>query len=286
MKHPLISTLLITSTILFGGTGHSKTVDWTPYVKDMTNSCDDSKIMKLFYELKFDDNGKIISWGKLPKTLKSSIAKSDGYGNFYLTNATVFGQPITQIYTSEESDGDSTILTFTNANFMSLLPKFTLSDGNRTYKAGTKHYWVNEIILAEKKANHLYTNYHHETLLNSYTPNDYKNADKELISMFVNEQKKQTEYYDDTLNENISKSFYKEQNKLLNQLLKTHAAYQKQFEHTNNKTINKGTGYLKNHIIKTYKTHATGYQIHDTEIVTTLVFNKAERTIGCNSRTW
>ena len=286
MKQPLITALLLCSAIVISPTSHAQTADWTPYVKDMMNSCNTKKLMEMSYDMKYNNNGKIINWGKLPKTLKSSIEKSDGYGNFYLKNATVFGQPLTQIYTSEESDGDSTILTFANDGFISLLPKFTLSDGKRTYKAGTKHYWVNEIILTKQKSNHLYQNYHHEILLNSYTLNDYKNADKELISMFVNEQNKRTDYYDDTLNENISKSFYKEQNKLLNQLLKTHAAYQKQFEHTNNKTINKGTGYLKNHIIKTYKTHATGYQIHDTEIVTTLVFNKAERTIGCNSRTW
>lgn len=268
MKYSLISTLLIASTILFSGAGYSKTVDWTPYVKDMANSCDDSKIMKLFYELKFDDNGKIISWGKFPKELRAGIAKVQPYHDdyyFILKDSVAFGYPLMKIFSGEIGDVQSTTLTFANDRFMSLLPTFNLSDGKRTQKIGTKHYWVNEVIRTKNPlSDDPY--YHYQTLASHNMVYYANNADREMISAFVNERNTGTNYYDPTLKQQLSKNFYQYQQPLLNKFLKTNSSYK------NSK---------KDYLIETYRTHATGYEINREDSYSVLDFNKKKKTLDC-----
>lgn len=46
------------------------------------------------------------------------------------------------------------------------------------------------------------------------------NADREMISAFVNERNTGTNYYDPTLKQQLSKNFYQYQQPLLNKFLK------------------------------------------------------------------
>lgn len=67
MKQPLMTTLLLFSTFLLSPTSHAQTADWTPYVKDMMNSCNTKKLMEMSYDMKYNNNGKIINWENFPK---------------------------------------------------------------------------------------------------------------------------------------------------------------------------------------------------------------------------
>lgn len=283
MKRSLITAILMSSTILCTNFAQAKPVDWTPYLKDMMKNCDNSKIMTLMGQIEFNENGKISSWGKFPSSLKSSIVKTSDYGTFHLKNATAFGQPLTKIYSAEEGDGESTVLTFANGNFMSLMPQFTISDGKRTEKANSKHYWVNEIIRTQQQSDDIYQHNYSDTIISSNPMNYYaNNADRELMAAFVNEQHKDTEYYTD-IKKQISKPFYQHQQKLLTQILKNNSKYQKQFENENHKAIETGVGNLRYYFVETYRTHNTGYELNSSEYVLALDFHKGKKTITCGS---
>ena len=92
------------------------------------------------------------------------------------------------------------------------------------------------------------------------------NADREMISAFVNERNTGTDYYDPTLKQQLSKNFYQYQQPLLNKFLKTNSSYK------NSK---------KDYLIETYRTHATGYEINREDSYSVLDFNKKKKTLDC-----
>lgn len=139
MKKILAIAIIAVSSI-----SHAQTVaDWTPYLSDIKHNCWYPTLHKLLQN------------NQLPKSLKPSIKKRTGHfleedANLALElkNASTFGQPLTKITYVGDIKSATLTLHFANADFMKLLPTFSVGDGQRQEKAGTKHFWVSELTLA------------------------------------------------------------------------------------------------------------------------------------------
>lgn len=163
LKSMLALTLFVISSSVV-----AKSIDWTPYLKGMQDSCDLQDIYKDgIIETPIDsDNDGVIDYvdgdndlmkllgmpegekGKksnMPKALQPSVSKyhskEGGWGvDIHLKNAMAFGQPINRINLSYEA-GTNLKVYFNNTNFSKLKPQFTLDvDGNK-YPVGSNKAW-------------------------------------------------------------------------------------------------------------------------------------------------
>lgn len=129
------------TTVAISSISHAQTTaDWTPYLSDIKYNCWYPRL----YELLQSD--------QLPAPLKHSIKKriehfleEDANLVLELKNASTFGQPLTKIVYTEDIKSAELTLHFANGNFMKLLPTFSVGNGKRQEKAGTKHFWVSEL---------------------------------------------------------------------------------------------------------------------------------------------
>lgn len=137
MKLKVLSTIALLAISM---SSHASSVDWTPYLKSMQNSCDMSgldKLMETYSDTK-----------KLPKGLASSVVEIEesgiSYFNVKLKNATAFGYPLAEIEYSMSMNGTyGTHLIFKDASFMKLVPSFYVtSDNGKKHPAGTQKLWV------------------------------------------------------------------------------------------------------------------------------------------------
>lgn len=146
----MLKTALMAGLLAVSGSAWAA-VDWTPYLKGMTDGCNYPN----FYTSV--GGGKI----KLPKKLQSSVSKystfshdNGNYGdNIYLKNAVAFGQPITRITrTLMGVERESLTIYFANTKYFNKLKsEFALVDVNgKRHAVGKKQYFLATPIPTEE----------------------------------------------------------------------------------------------------------------------------------------
>ncbi|WP_435939186.1 hypothetical protein ACSF85_02480 [Moraxella bovoculi] len=272
-------------------------IDWTPYLKEMQNSCDFRAIETMFKPT-YNEITLKPSYPRLPKSLRSSISSISQYGDLNLKNAVAFGHPIKKISPPlAVGDGSGITIEFANTKFFDLLPTFTLSDGRKTEKAGTKHYWVNEVEYQYFYSDDNLENFDFE----SEDPIDFRveekilathvlpykiGADREIHTAFNLENR--LAYQDQSSNEyqiedyfsaetieiknKLNKrGFYQHQGDLLKKIVKTNLSY-----------TDSDSESSSSYRIDTYMTNPTGYEMLLGNSSVSLVFNKKAKTITCS----
>ena len=114
----------------------AKSIDWTPYLKWMQDSCN------------FNNSNNIkdkLDEGKIPKALKPSVVKRTRNTNktrVQLKNAIAFGQPINRIEIEHpETSYSAFTVYFANNNFTKIKPNFFLRFDNKQYAVGSDKAW-------------------------------------------------------------------------------------------------------------------------------------------------
>lgn len=242
----------------------SRLVDWTPYIKSITENCNGRDIYRLFPHYDYDYGREMPA--QIPQILHPSIvqhgtSQEDGTEFILLKNAIFFGQPLVKIEVAEEGDGDGLTLTFANEDFMTLIPQFTVNDGKRMVALGTPKYWINEFSTNEENENKriLAT---HDVLLY------HKDADEDLM------QRYSAVLLNYKPHNKASKQFTQHQQPILNKLVKNHK-----------KLIKEDSYELHRHEVESYKIHQTGYQKifvgSGGNYSKNLFFDKKSKTISC-----
>lgn len=240
------------------------TIDWTPYIKSVTENCNGQDIYRLFPHYDYDYSRAMPA--QIPQILHPSIvqhgtSEEDGTEFILLKNAIFFGQPLVKIEVAEEGDGDGLTLTFANEGFMTLIPQFTVNDGKRMVALGTPKYWINEFSTNEENENKriLAT---HDVLLY------HKDADEDLM------QRYSAVLLNYKPHNKASKQFIQHQQPILNKLVKNHK-----------KLIKEDSYELHRHEVESYKIHQTGYQKifvgSGGNYSKNLFFDKKSKTISC-----
>lgn len=135
----MLKSILVVVLLMASGSAMAKSVDWTPYLKGMQESCDINygDLVELF------GDGKK---SKMPKKLQPSVAKymlePHEKTSVQLKNATAFGQPITRIvFEHPETSYVSLTVYFANSNFTKIKPQLFLKLEDEKYSVGTNKAW-------------------------------------------------------------------------------------------------------------------------------------------------